>query len=278
MKNNKKAIDIINNMDIDLPLSKEEENARTYKSVIKSINENKEQKRFVGKRVFATALAAVLVFVLSFYAVAAIVESTMDISVPDKIAAFFDNSYKIKYKSKFTILPKEISQSAKNEIKAVNDAGGKCFENLQQLNEYLDIDLLENSDFKRPQFLDNKENIILIYTSDDGAIGHIESSYQYKDYAKVCIECSIAFAIDKPQSYSRFYLTEKDIEGNAKINDYISDKNGLNAKIYEHSKKTNTLGIHFIHDDIAYNITVINNEGLDNDTLAKAIIDSFTTE
>ena len=95
---------------------------------------------------------------------------------------------------------------------------------------------------------------------------------------KVCIECSIAFAIDKPQSYSRFYLTEKDIEGNAKISDYISDKNGLNAKIYEHSKEPNTLGIHFIHDDIAYNITVRNNEGLDNDTLAKAIIDSFTTE
>lgn len=88
MKNNKKAIDIINNMDIDLPLSKEEENARTYNSVIKSVNENKEQKRFVGKRAFATALAAVLVFILSFYAVAAILESTMDVSIPDKISAF----------------------------------------------------------------------------------------------------------------------------------------------------------------------------------------------
>lgn len=275
MKNNKKAIDIINNMDIDLPLSKEEENARTYKSVIKSINENKEQKRFIGKRVFATALAAVLVFVLSFYAVAAILESTMDVSVPDKIAAFFDSSYKIKYKSKFTILPKEISQSAKDEIKAVNDAGGKRFENLQQLNEYLDILFLENSDFKRPQFLDNKENIILIYTADDGAIGHIDASYQYKDYSKVSIECSINFAIDKPQSYSHFYLTEKELEGSVKISDYNSSKNGLNAKISEYSKDTNTLGIHFIHDDIAYNITVRNSEALDNDTLVKSIIDSF---
>lgn len=278
MKNNKKAIDIINNMDIDLPLSKEEENARTYNSVIKSVNENKEQKRFVGKRAFATALAAVLVFILSFYAVAAILESTMDVSIPDKISAFFDSSYRIRYKSQFTILPKEIAQSAKDEIKAVNNAGGKRFQNLLLLNEYLDIELLQNSDFKRPQFLDNKENIILIYTSDEGAIGHINASYQYKDYSKVSIECSMNFAIDKPQSYSHFYLTEKESEGNTKISDYNSSKNGLNAKISEYPKEINTFGIHFIHDDIAYNITVVNSDNLDNDTLAKAIIDSFITE
>lgn len=175
-------------------------------------------------------------------------------------------------------MPKEIAQSAKDEIKAVNNAGGKRFQNLLLLNEYLDIELLQNSDFKRPQFLDNKENIILIYTSDEGAIGHINASYQYKDYSKVSIECSMNFAIDKPQSYSHFYLTEKESEGNTKISDYNSSKNGLNAKISEYPKEINTFGIHFIHDDIAYNITVVNSDNLDNDTLAKAIIDSFITE
>lgn len=279
MKNNKKAIDIINNMDIDLPLSKEEENARTYKSVIKSINENKEQKRFVGKRVFATALAAVLVFVLSFYAVAAIVESTMDISIPDKIAAWFNDGLETKYAVNYTLLPKIISDTAQKEIDSVNDTGGKSFTSIRDAEQYLGLSFLKNPTLKPPLYLDNDTNTILSYNdSKNEHMGLIMTSYQYKDYEKVSIDCNMSFAVDKPQKGSHHYLWQ-DTADKAKITAYVSKKNGIDAKISELEPNNNIdISIHFIYDNIAYNIKIINFDGLDNETLAKDIIDSFAIE
>lgn len=280
MKKSKKAADILDNLNINLPEASYEESMRTYEAVVSKVNAKEKFKAvYKRKKLAAIAAAAALVFVLSFSAIAAIVTSSMNVSIPDKIAAWFpDGHLKVKYFSEYTLLPKEISKEANGEIISVNALGGRNFSGMEQLEKYLGIEFIKNPDLIPPQYLDTDKNINLTYFEQKNKMmGFISASYQYKDNSKININCNIGFAVDEPQSGSIFYLGLKENTEKTKISGYVSKQNGLDVKISE-TPDNLQFGIHFVYDDIAYNIDVINSEGIDNETLAKAIVDAFIVE
>ncbi len=287
MKNKKKLEQMLGALDTGAYESTAGENVRTLEAVLEKTAAQGQAKPYGRrKRLPALIAAAALVGALSITAGAAALISSMHIEAGNggfKNAIF--SGFDTFLHGEATLVPKTLLEDAKNDIPKIRQDGGKRYWTLDEMEKQLGINFLQSGLLQYNAHLDDglQSPIILMYFEgeDKKITGNVDASFLLKTNTAVDINCRATFAVDEPNTVNSFYLSDDKTKADVKVVDYTSPKNGLTAQISlydaeEFSSGEDEVGLHFVYDDVAYDIGLLFFNGIDEgEKIAKDILDSF---